>query len=118
MNSYNNLIDKIVSKENMLLAYERTARSKRKTFGYLEFKEYKQLNLDALADEMRSGEYKIGNYRQFIIYEPKPRLISALDFKDRLAQHALISVIEPIFEVYFFSPIHLLVGLDWVLMLE
>jgi retron-type reverse transcriptase len=101
MNSYNNLIDKIVTKENMLLAYERTARSKRKTFGYLEFKEYKQLNLDALADEMRSGEYKIGNYRQFIIYEPKPRLISALDFKDRLAQHALISIIEPIFEATF-----------------
>ena len=85
----------------MLLAFERTAKSKRKTWGYLEFKEYKQLNLDALADELRSGEYKIGAYRQFIIYEPKPRLISALDFKDRLAQHALIAVIEPIFEATF-----------------
>lgn len=85
----------------MLLAFERTAKSKRKTWGYLEFKEYKQLNLDALADELRSGEYKIGAYRQFIIYEPKPRLISALDFKDRLAQHALVAVIEPIFEATF-----------------
>ena len=85
----------------MLLAFERTAKSKRKTWGYLEFKEYKQLNLDALADEMRCGEYKIGAYREFIIYEPKPRLISALDFKDRLAQHALRAVIEPLFEATF-----------------
>jgi retron-type reverse transcriptase len=85
----------------MLLAYKKTAKSKRKTWGYLEFKEYKQLNLDALADELRCGKYKIGAYREFIIYEPKPRLISALDFKDRLAQHALISVIEPLFEVTF-----------------
>jgi retron-type reverse transcriptase len=101
MNSYNNLIGQITSKENMLLAYQRTSNSKRKTWGYLEFKEYKQLNLDALADEMRNGEYKIGAYREFIIYEPKARLISALDFKDRLAQHALIAVIEPIFEATF-----------------
>jgi retron-type reverse transcriptase len=85
----------------MLLAFERTAKSKRKTWGYLEFKEYKQLNLDALADEMRCGDYKIGAYREFIIYEPKARLISALDFKDRLAQHALIAVIEPLFESTF-----------------
>jgi RNA-directed DNA polymerase len=101
MNSSNNLIQKIVDPKNLLLAYERTAKAKRKTFGYLEFKEYKHLNLSLLAEELLDGSYKIGNYRQFIIYEPKPRLISALDFKDRLAQHALIGVIEPIFDATF-----------------
>jgi len=101
MNSYNNLIDKIVSKENMELAYKRTSNAKRMTWGYLEFKEYKQINLDLLAKEMASGEYKIGGYREFVIYEPKPRLISALDFKDRLVQHAVVAIIEPIFEATF-----------------
>lgn len=101
MKSHNNLIAEIASNENMLRAYELTARAKRMTFGYLEFKEYKQLNLNMLSEELLDGSYKIGNYREFIIYEPKPRLISALDFKDRLAQHALIGVIEKIFDSTF-----------------
>lgn len=68
------------------------------TFGFLEFKEYAQINLNNLREELAAGEYKIGGYRQFTIYEPKPRLISALDFKDRLVQHALCNVIAPLFE--------------------
>jgi len=44
MKSHNNLIAEITSKENMLRAYERTANAKRMTFGYLEIKEFKQLN--------------------------------------------------------------------------
>lgn len=101
MNSYNNLIQKIASIDNLRLAYKRTARAKRKTFGYLEFKEYRDVNLNLISQELLNGTYKIGNYRDFIIYEPKPRLVSALDFKDRLVQHALVGVIEPIFEAMF-----------------
>ena len=85
----------------MELAYRRTSNAKRMTWGYLEFKEYKQLNLDAIAKELEAGEYKIGGYREFVIYEPKPRLISALDFKDRLVQHAVVAIIEPLFEATF-----------------
>lgn len=40
----------------------------------------------------------MGDYHNFTIYEPKPRLISALSFKDRVVQHALHKIIEPIFE--------------------
>lgn len=73
-------------------------RGKRATFGYLEFKEYAELNLGDLRDELADGSYRVGPYREFAIYEPKERLISALDFKDRLAQHAVCNVIGPIFE--------------------
>ena len=68
------------------------------TFGYLEFKEFAQINLTRLREELLDGGYTIGKYRQFVVYEPKARLISALDFKDRLVQHAVCNVISPRFE--------------------
>jgi len=101
MNSYNNLIERIADINNLREAYRKTSNAKRRTFGYLEFKEFKELNLDAIREELLDGGYKIGGYREFYVYEPKPRLVSALDFKDRLIQHALVSVIEPIFEATF-----------------
>jgi retron-type reverse transcriptase len=98
MKSHNNLIELIASPENLLAAYERTAKAKRDTYGYLEFKEFKHLNLELIRQELLAGEYKIGKYRIFTIYEPKARVISALSFKDRLIQHALCNIIGPIFE--------------------
>lgn len=95
---HRNLIDKITTIENLQDAYRRTSCGKRMSYGYLEFKEYSHANLLAIQAELKAGAYKIGEYRNFTIYEPKARLISALDFKDRLVQHALCSVIAPIFD--------------------
>lgn len=95
---YKRLIDQITDIENLRDAYRKTASGKRMTWGYLEFKEYSELNLDRLRDEMQAGAWTQGKYREFTVYEPKPRNIHALDFKDRLAQHALCNVIGPIFD--------------------
>ena len=84
--------------ENLRKAYENTARGKKRTFGYLEFKEFAEANLLRVQEELLDGGYRIGSYRQFTVYEPKARLISALDFKDRLVQHAVCNIISPIFE--------------------
>ncbi|WP_438979104.1 reverse transcriptase domain-containing protein [Polynucleobacter sp.] len=98
MKRHKNLIEQIASIENLRSAYSKTSKNKRKTYGYLEFKEYSHVNLSNIREELLDGSYKIGGYRQFVIYEPKARLISALDFNDRLIQHALCNVIGPIFE--------------------
>lgn len=95
---YRNLIGQICSPENMREAYRLTSRSKRETGGFLEFKEYDALNLAALAREMREGRYVSGEPHQFYIFDPKKRLISALPFRDRVAQQALCLVIGPIFD--------------------
>jgi hypothetical protein len=92
------LFDQIVSLENLRNAYEKTARGKKMTYGFLEFKEYAEANLHLVQEELRDGGYRIGAYREFMVYEPKPRQISALDFKDRLVQHALCNVVSPILE--------------------
>lgn len=95
---YGQLIGQIADLENLRLAYVKTARGKRRSWGYLEFKEYAELNLLAIREQLLDGGWEQGNYREFTIFEPKPRLISALDFKDRLAQHAVCNIIGPLFD--------------------
>lgn len=95
---HRNLIGPITDDANMRAAYRRTARGRRLTSGHLDFKEFSALNLERLAHEMRSGAYRQGEARTFEIFDPKRREISALPFRDRVAQHALCAIIEPIFD--------------------
>lgn len=95
---YRNLIGKITAPATMREAYRLTARSKRLTAGYLDFKEFDALNLDELASAMRDGSYAPGKPNEFYIHDPKRRLISALPFRDRVAQQALCLAIAPIFD--------------------
>lgn len=98
---YKRLFEQITTRENFDLAYQKTRKGKRRSFSYLEFKEYGALNLEALRQEVADGDYSIGGYRQFFVYEPKMRLISALPFRDRIVQHAINNIIEPIFDRSF-----------------
>lgn len=95
---YRNLISPITSPCTMERAYRLTAACKRLTSGYLEFKEFSALNLADLARDMREGRYVSGEPRQFHVFDPKKRLISALPFRDRVAQQALCLIIAPIFD--------------------
>lgn len=95
---YKHLIDQITHIDNLRLAFQKTASGKRMTWGYLEFKEYAELNLERMQEEMLAGAWRQGSYREFVVYEPKPRIIHALEFKDRVAQHALCNIIGPIFD--------------------
>lgn len=98
MKRLKNLMPRVTDRDNLRLAYAKTARGKRQSWGFLEFKEYEDANLRLIQEELRDGAYRLGEYRQFEIREPKPRLISALGFKDRLVQHALMNVIAAPFD--------------------
>ena len=50
---------------------------------------------------MLAGSYRPLPYTQFVIHEPKRRVISAAAFRDRVVHHALCAVIEPRFERLF-----------------
>ena len=54
-----------------------------------------------LAGELASGVWQPGEYKSFYILEPKPRMISAAPFRDRVVHHALVSILEPHFERRF-----------------
>jgi hypothetical protein len=95
---YKRLIEGVADIDNLRDALHKTSSGKRMTWGYLEFKEYAELNLERLRSEIIDGNWRQGGFREFIVYEPKPRSIHALEFKDRVVQHALVNVIGPIFE--------------------
>ena len=95
---YRNLLPLISSEDNLREAYRRTAKGRRFTHAALAFKEYAELNLEQLGRDLASGAYRPEPMREFMVHDPKPRLITALSFRDRIAQHALCLVIGPIFE--------------------
>ena len=58
-------------------------------------------NLLRLSRELKEKTYRPGRYRSFLIHDGKTRLISAAPFRDRVVHHALVAVLEPIFERCF-----------------
>jgi len=95
---HSHLIERIADMGNLREAYAKATRGKRQTRGYLEFKEYAQANLHTMHERMLGGAWVQGAGRCFTVREPKHRLITALPFADRVAQHALVNVVGPIFE--------------------
>ena len=98
---HKNIFADVVNRDNLWRAYQKAARGKRDTIGYLQFRQNEAANIARLEEALQSGEYRPGEPRRFLVYEPKPRQISALPFVDRIAQHALCNVIEPIFDRVF-----------------
>jgi len=95
---HRNLIQRIIAPDNMAEALRLTSLGKRLSAGYLEFKEYDALNLGALTLELADGSYRAGTPQEFWIVDPKRRLISALPFRDRVAQQAVMLVVGPILD--------------------
>ncbi|NIJ40354.1 retron-type reverse transcriptase [Parvibaculum indicum] len=98
---YRNLISLILEDRNIRRAYARTSLGRRGTYGYHEFKEHAEANLARLREDILSGRFQPDPVRHFMVFEPKPRNIEALSFRDRVAHHALVNVIGPIFEATF-----------------
>jgi RNA-directed DNA polymerase len=96
-----NLYQDIVAFENLYLAYRKAAKGKRGQPNVAAFEFDLEANLFQLQSELRDKRYRPGPYHSFRIYDPKPRLISAAPFRDRVVHHALCNVIEPIFERTF-----------------
>lgn len=68
-------------------AYRKAAKGKRYRGDVLQFTDNLEGNLLALLDDLKNHTYTVGAYREFYVYEPKKRLIMALPFRDRVAQH-------------------------------
>lgn len=101
MKTYRQLYGAVNNFENLYLAFRKAARGKRKKGDVSRFEYDLEDNLLALQEELQSGQYQPGKYYNFRITDPKPRLISAAPFRDRVVHHALCQVIEPIWERCF-----------------
>ena len=99
--TYNNLLPAIYDYGALYAAYKRARRGKRHTAEVVRFEAHLEENLIQLQNELVWGQYRTGPYRHFHVFEPKKRLVAALPFRDRVAQHAMIAAIEPIWEARF-----------------
>jgi retron-type reverse transcriptase len=83
---------------NLYNAYLKARRQKKYHTEVLHFSYNLDHNLLALQTALKEKTYTVGPYRSFIIYEPKKRQVVALPFRDRIVQHALNTIIEPVFD--------------------
>jgi len=101
MKTARNLWPGLVSWPNMLLALQRCRRRKRYSAAAAEFDFDSMNNLLHLQRELVGDSWVPGPYHHFRITDPKPRKISAAPFRDRIVHHAIVNVLEPVFEPRF-----------------
>lgn len=87
--------------KNLILAWQKARKGKTKKYYVIEFEKNLGNNLRALHYELKHFYYKIKPLKIFILRDPKTRKISKSDFRDRIVHHALVRIIEPIFEKIF-----------------
>ena len=101
MKTYNNLYNKLCSYENLLLAFKRAKKDKTKKNYVIEFEKNLEFNLKLLQFELVNKIYKPRKLKLFTIREPKTRKICKSSFRDRVVHHAIVNILEPIYEKIF-----------------
>lgn len=95
------LVEGMADYANVQKAYNKARKGKRYRKDVLIFTKDKEENLETVRNDISGLTYGPGGYRYFKVYEPKERQIMALPFYDRVVQHAINNVLEPIFNQRF-----------------
>ena len=101
MHRAKNLFEQVCSMRNLRLAAKEALCGKRRRLPGASFFADQEKELPALHEELSSGGYRHGPYHYFWVHDPKDRLVAAAPFRDRVVHHAIVRVIEPIFENRF-----------------
>jgi hypothetical protein len=101
MKRHGNLYSLATSEEALYHGYLAARKGKRARHACHEFDRALGSNIAELAQQLASGTYEPLPYNTFTVLEPKPRSISAPAFRDRVVQHAVYSVIQPILDRTF-----------------
>lgn len=103
MKRYGNLHSKLIRIENIELA-DNNARKGKSNIGIIEHDKHRKEDNDKLQSDFINLTYHTSEYDIFKIYEPKEREIYRLPYyPDRIAHHALMNILEPIWIKIFIS---------------
>jgi len=94
------LKEKLLSFENLYTAYKK-AYLVTKNYSSYRFAFHVEKELFLLQKELSEDTYVLGDYFYFTITDPKERTISVAQFRDRVVHHALVNILEPIYEKRF-----------------
>lgn len=104
MKRYNNLMPLIYARDNILLAEKKAIKGKSKQLGVKLHLINREHNLESIEQILINGNYRTSEYKYSIISELKVRTIAKLPFyPDRIVQHCVVNVLEPLFYKTFIS---------------
>ena len=101
MRRHKHLFEEVVSFDNLLGAARDALRGRRLRQPGASFYASLEQHVVDLQSELSSETYQPGDYHYFRIYEPKERVVAAAPFRDRVVHHAIVRVVQPIFEKRF-----------------
>ncbi len=100
--SYGGLYEKVISYENLFEAYQLSRKNKKNRMDVVAYHNNYLDNLTNLKNQLDNGEWEPSLYKEFVVYnEVKRRNIEAPMFKDRIVQHAIHKILEPLYEKKF-----------------
>lgn len=103
MNTNKNLYPKILSKKNLYLAFKKAKKNKSKKIYIINFEKNLKQEIEKLHHELKNQTYAPRKLKKFTIRDPKTRTIHSSNFRDRVIHHAIVNVLEPIYEKIFIS---------------
>jgi len=101
MQRINNLYSDLCSFQNLHLAWRKTRLGSRKTNESATFSYHLEKELLLLQEELLNDTWTPAPFRYFEIHDPKQRIIAIASFRDRVMHHALVNILEPIWERRF-----------------
>ena len=103
MKRFGNLFDQVCTMDNIYLAYTKARKGKHKSYGVVRFERELDNNLLSIQKELLSDTYRTSEYDVFTIHDPKEREIYRLPFRDRVVHHAIMNILEYIWNPIFIS---------------
>jgi len=106
MKTYKKLYEKICSIDNLYLAFKKAMEDKTCLPYVVKFEENLDEELSKLHKELISLNYEPHQLKRFIVRDPKTRTIHSSVFRDRVVYHAIVNILEPIFDPTFIYDSH------------
>jgi retron-type reverse transcriptase len=93
-----NLFERIPEPENLRLAFHKAARGRRGQAVVRQFAASLDPRIAAMSVAIGEGTFPVGRFQQFLIHDPKQRVITAPCFEERVLHHAIMNVCEPVMD--------------------
>lgn len=91
-------LDDVADLDNLARAFWSAARGKREKVEVKRFAARLPEELSRLGEEIRELRVTCGDFHQFQIFDPKPRVIHVPRFRERVLHHALMAKLGPVLE--------------------
>lgn len=96
MKRIGHLFEAVVETENLRMAFWKASRGKQNRPDQRAYAARLEEEVERLRLGLLQGDYPVGDYTRFTVYDPKERVICAAAFRERVLHHALMNVCEPL----------------------